>query len=188
MAGSIKEVELLRRPPTDFRRMVSWELSEVKERVKKKKKRKKSQVDDGQLIDQDIVLASSEEDEVYSSEEEFYSAPESPLSSDEETSSVFTTSQPARTVDSVTLPEAGKRHGSLSKKKKKHKAQQRKVAREEFFRPICELFEDEDSVLAVSDLSLTDMGNVLSLTELCLIKIQQVIKSEYGNFIQCIYV
>ena len=55
----------------------------------------------------------------------------------------------------------------------------RKVAREEFFRPICELFEDEDSVLGVSDLSLTDMGNVLSLTELCLIKIKQVVKSEY---------
>ena len=173
--ASIKEVELLRKPPTDFRRMVSWELSEIKERVKKKKKRKKSQVDDGQVIDQDLVLASSEDDEVYSSEEEFYSAPESPLSSDE---GVFTTTQPARAVDSVALPEAGKRHGSLSKKKKKHKAQQRKVAREEFFRPICELFEDEDSVLAVSDLSLTDMGNVLSLTELCLIKIQQVIKSK----------
>ena len=180
MAGSIKELELLQGPPTDFRRMVSWELSEVKEHVTKKKKRKKNQMDDGEFLkDQDLVLASSEDDEVYSSSEEFYSAPESPLSSDEGVNSVFTTTKPARAVDSVALPEAGKRHGSLSKKKKKHKAQQRKVAREEFFRPLCELFEDEDSVLAVSDLSLSDMGNVLSLTELCLIKIQQVIKSKY---------
>ena len=31
----------------------------------------------------------------------------------------------------------------------------RKIAREEFFRPICELFEDEYNVLGVSDLSLT---------------------------------
>ena len=31
----------------------------------------------------------------------------------------------------------------------------RKIAREEFFRPICELFEDEYNVLSVSDLSLT---------------------------------
>ena len=184
MAGSIKEVELLRRPPTDFRRMVSWELSEVKERVKKKKKRKKSQVDDGQLIDQDedqdLIFASSEDDEVYSSDE-FYSAPESPLNSDEEeTHSVVTITEPAGTAGSaVRLPEAVTKRGSQPKRKKKQKAQQRKVAREEFFRPICELFEDEDSVLAVSDLTLNDMGSVLSLTELCLIKIQQVVKSEY---------
>ena len=178
MAGSIRaEVELLRRPPTDFRRMVSWELSEVKERTKKKKKRKKSQADDAQLIDQDLVFArsDSEEDELYSSQEEFFSAPESPVSSDEGASSVFTVTQP---IMAATLPEAVKRRGSQSKRKKKQKAQQRKVAREEFFRPICELFEDDDSVLAVSDLSLTDMGNVLSLTELCLIKIQQVVKSK----------
>ena len=179
MAGRIKEVELLRRPPTDFRRMVSWELSEVRERAKKKKKRKKSQVNDGQLLDQHQEVASSEDDEEYSSDEEFYSAPESPLSSDEEAGSVFT-SQPAGVVDNVALPEAVKRRGSQSKKKKKQKAQQKKIARDEFFRPICELFEDEDSVLGVSDLSLTDMGDVLSLTELCLIKIQQVIKSEYN--------
>ena len=177
MAGSIKEVELLRRPPTDFRRMVSWELSEVKERTKKKKKRKKSLADDAQLIDQDLVLASSDSggDELYSSSEEFYSAPESPLSSDEGASSLCKATQP---ITAATLPEAVKRRGSQSKRKKKQKAQQRKLAREEFFRPICELFEDEDSVLAVSDLSLTDMGNVLSLTELCLIKIQQVIRSK----------
>ena len=182
MAGSIKEVELLQRPPTDFRRMVSWELSEVRERVKKKKKRKKSQVDDGQLLDKDQDVASSGDDEVYSSDEEFYSAPESPLSSDEEAGSVFT-SRPATVVDNITLPETGKRRGSQSKKKKKQKAQQRKIAREEFFRPICELFEDEDSILGVSDLSLTDMGNVLSLTEMCLIKIQQVIKSK-NNYLE----
>ena len=43
-----KEVELLR-TRANFRRMVSWELSEVKERVVNKKKRKGSQVEDGQL-------------------------------------------------------------------------------------------------------------------------------------------
>ena len=56
------------------------------------------------------------------------------------------------------------------------------MAREEFFRPICEMFEDEDSVLAISDLSLIDMGNVLSLTELCLIKMKQVGKSESSKY------
>ena len=172
------------RTRADFRRMVSWELSEVKERVvKKKKKRKRSQVNDGQLLEsttKDVTLVSNEDDEILSSEEEsFYSAPESPLSSDETTSPVVTTVPPLGAVDSVALPESVTKHGSQSKRKKKQKAKLRKVAREEFFRPICELFEDEDSVLAVSDLSLSDMGIVLSLTELCLIKMKQVVKSEY---------
>ena len=175
-----KKVEQLR-TRADFRRMVSWELSEVKERVvKKKKKRKRSQVNDEQLLEsttKDATALGNEDDEI-SSEESFYSAPESPLSSDETTSPVATTS-PSGDVDSVTLPEPVTKRGSQPKRKKKQKAKLRKVAREEFFRPICELFEDEDSVLAVSDLSLSDMGNVLSLTEMCLIKIKQVVKSEY---------
>ena len=172
------------RTRADFRRMVSWELSEVKERVaKKKKKRKRSQVNDEQLLESTEKSltkdATAVGKEIYSSEEEsFYSAPESPLSSDETTSPIVIT-PPSGAVDSVTLPEPITKRGSQSKRKKKQKAKLRKVAREEFFRPICELFEDEDSVLAVSDLSLTDMGNVLSLTELCLIKMKQVVKSEY---------
>ena len=177
-----KKVEQLR-TRADFRRMVSWELSEVKERVvKKKKKRKRSQVNDEQLLEsttKDATAVSNEDDETYSSEEEsFYSAPESPMSSDETTSPVVTI-PPSGAVDSLTLPEPVTKRGSQPKRKKKQKAKLRKVAREEFFRPICELFEDEDSVLTVSDLSLTDMGNVLSLTELCLIKMKQVVKSEY---------
>ena len=167
---------------TNFRRMVSWELSEVKERVVRKKKgRKRSQVEDEQLLEKDTKGVNNEDNEIYSSEEEsFYSAPESPLSSDETTSPVVTT-PPIGAVGNVILPEAVTKRGSQSKRKKKQRAKVRKVAREEFFRPICELFEDEDSVLGVSDLSLTDMGNVavLSLTELCLIKIKQVVKSEY---------
>ena len=71
-------------------------------------------------------------------------------------------------------PEAMRKKAAQSKKEKR-KAQKR---RDELFRPICNLFEDEDSVLAVSDLSLTDLGGVLSLTELCLRKIQQIVKSE----------
>ena len=174
-----KKVELPR-TRANFRRMVSWELSEVKERVvKKKKKRKRSQVDDEQLLEKDTTGVNNEDNEIYSSEEEsFYSAPESPLSSDETASPVVTT-PPIGAVGNVILPEAVTKCGSQSKRKKKQRAKVRKVAREEFFRPICELFEDEDSVLGVSDLSLTDMGNVLSLTELCLIKIKQVVKSEY---------
>ena len=174
-----KKVELPR-TRANFRRMVSWELSEVKERVvKKKKRRKRSQVEDEQLLEKDTTGVNNEDNEIYSSEEEsFYSAPESPLSSDETTSPVVTT-PPIGAVGNVILPEAVTKRGSQSKRKKKHRAKVRKVAREEFFRPICELFEDEDSVLGVSDLSLTDMGNVLSLTELCLIKIKQVVKSEY---------
>ena len=174
-----KKVELLH-TRTNFRRMVSWELSEVKERVvRKKKRRKRSQVEDEQLLEKDTKGVNNEDNEIYSSEEEsFYSAPESPLSSDETTSPVVTT-PPIGAVGNVILPEAVTKRGSQSKRKKKQRAKVRKVAREEFFRPICELFEDEDSVLGVSDLSLTDMGNVLSLTELCLIKIKQVVKSEY---------
>ena len=170
----------LPRTRANFRRMVSWELGEVKERVvKKKKKRKRSQVDDEQLLEKDTTGVNNEDNEIYSSEEEsFYSAPESPLSSDETASPVVTT-PPIGAVGNVILPEAVTKRGSQSKRKKKQRAKVRKVAREEFFRPICELFEDEDSVLGVSDLSLTDMGNVLSLTELCLIKIKQVVKSEY---------
>ena len=172
-----KKVEQLR-TRTDFRRMVSWELSEERV-VKKKKKRKRSQVNDEQLLESTEEDAGNKDNETYSSSEEtFYSAPESPLSSDETTSPVVTTPPPGA-VGSVTLPEPVTKRGSQPKRKKKQKAKLRKVAREEFFRPICEMFEDEDSVLAVSDLSLTDMGNVLSLTELCLIKMKQVFKSEY---------
>ena len=164
--------------PVGYRRMISWELSEVKERVKKKKKRNKSQVDDSSL-DPEIEtedLTSSDEGE---DSEEFYSAPESPLSSDDtSTSDAILLSPTSSLTSSLGLPEAVRKKGGQSKKKKKRKAQNRKIARDEFFRPICNLFEDEDSVLAVSDLSLTDLGGVLSLTELCLIKIQQVVKSE----------
>ncbi|XP_065915005.1 uncharacterized protein [Dysidea avara] len=156
------------RAPVGYRRMISWELSEVKERVKKKKKRKKSQVDDTQPS----ACHSSEEGE---DSEEFYSAPESPLSSDDTSTSDAVLLSPTSSLTSSL--EAARKKGAQSKKKKKRKAQNRKIARDEFFRPICNLFEDEDSVLAVSDLSLTDLGGVLSLTELCLIKIQQVVKS-----------
>ena len=174
-------MELLHTRAT-FRRMVSWELSEVKERVvKKKKRRKRSQVEDDQLLEstkKDATVGNNQDNGTHSSEEEsFYSAPESPLSSDETTSPVVTTS-PTGTVGSVTLPEAVTKRGYQSKRKKKERAKARKIARDEFFRPICELFEDEDSVLGVSDLSLTDMGDVPSLTELCLIKMKQVVKSE----------
>ena len=176
-----RKVEQLR-TRADFRRMVSWELSEVKERMaKKKKKGKRSQANDEQLIESTTTDARDGkvniDDETTSEEESFYSAPESPLSSDETTSPVATV--PPGAVDSVALPEPTTKRGSRSKRKKKQKAKLRKEAREEFFRPICELFEDEDSVLAVSDLSLTDMGNVLSLTELCLIKMKEVVKCEY---------
>ena len=174
-----KKVELLR-TRANFRRMVSWELSEVKERVvKKKKRRKRSHVEDEQLLEKGATGINNEDNDSYSSEEEsFYSAPESPLSSDETTSPVVTT-PPTGAVDSVALPESVTKHGSQSKRKKKQRAKVRKTARQEFFRPICDLFEDEDGVLGVSDLSLTDMGDVLSLTELCLIKMKQVVKSEY---------
>ena len=181
-----EKVELLR-TRADFRRMVSWELSEVKQRVVKKKKRKRSQlsrqsqVSDEQLLEStknDVTAVSNEDSETCSSEEEsFYSAPESPLSSDEVTSPVVTTPL-AGAVGNVALPEAVTKRGAPSKRKKKQKAKLRKEGRDEFFRPICELFEDEDSVLSVPDLSLTDMGTVLSLTELCLMKMKQVVKSE----------
>ena len=153
--------------PLGYRKMVSLELSEVHERAKKKKK---SQVDDTQILEQDLISSGEEEDS-----EEFYSAPESPLSSDDTSLGDAVLLSPTSRVG---LPEAVRKKGAQSKKKKKRKAQNRKIARDEFFRPICNLFEDEDSVLAVSDLSLTDLGGVLSLTELCLIKIQQVVKSE----------
>ena len=179
-----KEVDLLR-TRANFRRMVSWELSEIKERVvdKIKKKRKRSQVEDEQLlesINKDATGTNNEDNETDSSgEESFYSAPESPLSSDETTNPVRATCSTHRSCRyRITLPEPVTKRGYQSKRKKKQRAKVRKIAREEFFRPICELFEDEDSILGVSDLSLTDMGNVLSLTEMCLIKIQQVIKSK----------
>jgi len=151
--------------------MVSLELSEVQERVKKKKKRKKSKVNDDTIMERDLTSSGEEEDS-----EEFYSAPESPISSDDTSTSDATLLSPTSRVG---LPEAAKKKGAKSKKKKKRKAQERKIARDEFFRPICNLFEDEDSVLAVSDLSLTDLGGVLSLTELCLIKIREIVKSEF---------
>ena len=87
-------------------------------------------------------------------EEKFHSAPESPLSSDETTSPVATT-PPTEAVGRVTLPEPVTKRGYQSKRKKKQRTKVRKIAREEFFRPICELFEDEYNVLGVSVLSLT---------------------------------
>jgi len=166
--------------------MVSWELSEVKERIvrKKKKRNRTNQFDDEQLLEpitKDTTAAGNKEDEIYSSEDgDFYSAPESPLSSDETTGSVVTTIRPA--AGSIALPEPVTKRGPQPKRKKKQKAKLRKVARQEFFRPICELFEDEDSVLTtVSDLSLSDMRNVLSLTELCLMKMKEIVKSKYHS-------
>ena len=157
--------------PLGYRKMVSLELSEVQERVKKKKKRKKSKVNDDTIMERDLTSSGEEEDS-----EEFYSAPESPISSDDTSTSDATLLSPTSRVG---LPQAAKKKGAKSKKKKKRKAQERKIARDEFLRPICNLFEDEDSVLAVSDLSLTDLGGVLSLTELCLIKIREIVKSEF---------
>jgi len=159
--------------PHGYRKMVSLELSEVQERVKKKKKkRKNSQVDDdSQILEQDLII-SGEEDW-----EEFYSAPESPLSSDDTSTSNTVLLSPTSRVG---LPEAVRKKGTQSKKKKKkRKAQERKIARDEFLRPICNLFEEEDNILAVSDLSLTDLGGVLSLTELCLRKMQEILKGEF---------
>ena len=169
------ELESLR-TRADFRRMVSWELSEVKERLmRKNRKRKRSQVKDEQLLELTAKDVTAEDESYSSGEESFYS--ESPVSSDETTSPLVTAS-PAGAVYNIALPEAAvTKQGSQSKKK--WKIHQRKVAQKEFFRPICELCEDEDSVLATSDLSLTDMGSVLSLTELCLIKIKQLIRSKY---------
>ena len=116
--------------PVGYRRMISWELSEVKERVKKKKKRKKSQVDysslDTELKTED--LTSSEEGEGL---EEFYSAPESPLSSDDTSTSDPTLLSPTSSLtSSLGLPEAVRKKGAQSKKKKKkRKTQNRKIAR-----------------------------------------------------------
>ena len=160
--------------PLGYRKMVSLELSEVQERVKKKKKkRKKSQVDDEKLLEEGLTSTEEGEDS-----EEFYSAPESPLSSDDTSASDAVLLSPTSRVG---LPEAMRKKGAQSKRKKKQKAQERKIKRDEFLRPICNLFEDEDSVLAVSDLSLTDLGGVLSLTELCLRKIREVVKSELAT-------
>ena len=160
--------------PLGYRKMISLELSEVKERVqKKKKKRKKSQIDDTPMLEQELTRSGEEEDS-----EEFYSAPESPLSSDDSSTSDAKLLSPTSRVG---LPEAVRKKGAQSKWKKKRKALDRKIARDGFLRPICNLFEDEDSVLAVSDLSLTDLGGVLSLTELCLRKIREIVKSEFAK-------
>jgi len=173
MADSSDDQLPLPSRPISYRKMVSLELSKVREPVKKKKKRNKSQVDDDRLLEQDPddLTQNSEEGE---DSEEFYSAPESPLSSDDPGDAVLL----SPTSRGVGLPEAVRKKGAQSKKKKKRKALERKTARDEFLRPMCNLFEDEDNALAVSDLSLTDLGGVISLTELCLRKIREVVRSE----------
>ena len=76
-------------------------------------------------------------------EEMYYSACESPLTSDDETSTdikVWATNHCMTSLSSVTQPIQNQRRSKRSKKKAHHLARLVKV---EFFQPLCDLVEDQ---------------------------------------------
>ena len=194
MAGT--EGGLLCAPPTEFKRMLSWQLSRahnipVSSSKKKVKKRKKQDLggeevqsllsdepsslgdDDFQQFDDDFsdldcygYIVVNSEGE----EEVYFSAPESPLlCSDDD---VATTTSDWSTADNqLKLPPQERKPGGRSKKSKKKLKYLAKMAEVEFFQPLCDLVEDKLS-FDVGRLDLSSQAEVPTLVELSVRKIR----------------
>ena len=183
--GEGEEVALT--APVDFKRMLSWQLSTPtnvpsKSRKQRRKRSKEArqlapddphpsqgagysdeeQLDfpgggDGEIAEYAYVYVNSDgEEEIY------YSAPESPLTSEDETS----------TAQSVVVPPTTQQHTKerCPKKSKRSKKKARylaRVAKVEFFQPLCDLVEDKLQV-EVGRLEVSSFAEVPSLTEICI--------------------
>ena len=182
--------------PVEFKRMLSWQLSTPSNALntKRKRRRKKSQEakklstsgdsgDEGTDQDEEQVDFALDDDEktaeyayIYvnsdGEEEIYYSAPESPLTSEDDTSTL--TDQPnvpdTTNLHSLQLQfrEHRKKKSRRSKKKARYLARAAKV---EFFQPLCDLVEDKLQV-EVGQLEMASCAQVLSLAEICIRKIR----------------
>ena len=190
---------LLSVPPTGFKRMLSWQLSQVQEheygrekkREKKKKKNRKRSSEEQWTAwagGGEQCLAEPEDESPLEGEDEsgdgevavdsegeeemFYSAPESPLSSDElEPDSTVASHDLSR--DITCLPPHQQRRGKKKKSRQKRKRAANRLAMMEFFQPLCDLVEEKLSV-DVGEMSLSSKTAVPSLAELCLKSLQKV--------------
>ena len=177
--------------PVEFKRMLSWQLSTPtnvpsesrKQRKKRSKEARQLTSDDphpslegegavrsdeeqldfpdgdgeGEITEYAYVYINSDgEEEVY------YSAPESPLTSEDESSAARSVVVPPTTQQHTKerCPKKSKR----SKKKARYLA---RVAKVEFFQPLCDLVEDKLQV-EVGRLEVSSFAEVPSLTEICI--------------------
>ena len=178
--------------PVEFKRMLSWQLSTPSRAptTKRKQKRKKSQEakrqstsddplqsgDDSE--DQDLVDFAPDGDEITADyayiyvnsdgeEEIYYSAPESPLTSEDDTPP----SKDAMNLHALQaqVQEQRKKRSKRSKKKARCLA---RVAKVEFFQPLCDLVEDRLQVDVPGEMKMSSYAQVLSLAEICIRKIR----------------
>ena len=194
-------------PPTEFRRTISWQLSQVqdyggtreKERLKRKKQRKRERREQESAEQQaertrQQQQQSKEEDtgsdggEVVlgsDGEELYYSAPEYPLTSSD--------SEPESPLVSHDTSHDTLLYRNKLGKSKKQKKKRTKIARHaamEFFQPLCDMVE-EKICIDTEDKELTSKTAVPSLVEICLRSLQKISLSEWlgvysreGNFRQ----
>ena len=178
-------------PPTEFRRTISWQLSQVqdygdtreKERLKRKKQRKRERREQESAEQQaewtrQQQQQSEEEEDAGSDggeivlgsdgEELYYSAPEYPLtSSDSEPES------PLVTHDTLLY----RNKPGKSKKQKKKRTKIARHAAMEFFQPLCDMVE-EKICIDTEDKELASKTAVPSLVEICLRSMQKISLSE----------
>ena len=200
MAAGETELQLLTLPPpppTEFRRTISWQLSQVqdygdareKERLKRKKQRKRERREQNrepaeqqaEWTRQQQQQSKEEEDSgsdggevVLGSEGEelYYSAPEYPLtSSDSEPES------PLVSHDTSHDALLYRNKPGKSKKQKKKRTENARRAAMEFFQPLCDMVE-EKICIDTDDKELMNKTAVPSLVEICLRSLQRIPLSE----------
>jgi len=197
MAGI--EDGLLCTPPTEFKRMLSWQLSRPhdipvsssKKKVKKRKKQGLGSEEVRSLLSDELSPLGDDDSDQFGGdfsdldcfgyivlnsegeEEVYFSAPESPLlSSDDDLDDVATTTSDWSTRDTqLKLPPQERKPGARSKKSKKKSKYLAKMAEVEFFQPLCDLVEDKMSV-DVGRLDLSSQAEVPTLVELSIRKIR----------------
>ena len=179
--------------PVEFKRMLSWQLSMPSSAPTTKRKRRRKKSREAQRLntshdstqsgdeDQELVDFVPDDDEITTEyayilvnsdgeEEIYYSAPESPLTSDDDTTP--TDPQPNVTSDTTNLhlsqPQVHKKKSKRSKKKARYLARAAKI---EFFQPLCDLVEDRLQV-EVGEMKMSSCAQVPSLAEICIRKIR----------------
>ena len=194
-------------PPTDFKRMLSWQLSHPLERSSKARKKKGNQKRKGP----DPVIhpptqsppgsdSSSPEDcgssfayiTVNSDGEEelYFSAPESPQSRSSDDEAMYSprygpsgVAKSPTAIEGVRLPPQSRKPGALSKKAKKKLNYISRMAQIEFFQPLCDLVEQKLSVEALGEMGVSNQAEVPKLAELC---IKEIYKLSLGTYCWCI--
>ena len=185
--------EVLLAAPVEFKRMLSWQLSTPSSAPTTKRKRRRKKNQEAQMLstsrdptqsgddDQELVDFAPDDDEITAKyifvnsdgeEETYYSALESPLTSEDDLDTTPTDPQPNVTSDTTNLhlsqPQVSKKKSKRSKKKARYLA---RIAKVEFFQPLCDLVEDRLQV-EVGELKTSSCAQVPSLAEICIRKIR----------------